>query len=197
MVPGRRVEDRRIQKTQKLLTGALDSLIREKPYEAISVREILERANVGRSTFYLHFQDKDALLASCIHDMLRAVQSEPPSSSAKGPKEILSFSLPIFEHLYRHRQMGEGRMGAKGRAVIHEHLRGVLVESITENVKTASQRRRKGAGRIPADLLVAHIASTFILVLNWWIESGSWLPPKDVDDLFAALVLPTVAATLP
>jgi len=55
------VKDRRIQKTKSLLHEALGSLIREKPYDAIVVQEILDRANVGRSTFYMHFSDKDDL----------------------------------------------------------------------------------------------------------------------------------------
>lgn len=66
-------EDRRIQKTLKLLREALVSLIAEKPYDSIVVKEILDRANVGRSTFYTHFRDKDELLSSGIHDMLGPV----------------------------------------------------------------------------------------------------------------------------
>src|SRR5688572_14576870 len=73
-VPEKRKKDRRIQKTETLLRGALGALIREKPYEEIVVKEILNRANVGRSTFYTHFADKDGLLLSCIHDMLRPAQ---------------------------------------------------------------------------------------------------------------------------
>src|SRR6266545_7388977 len=114
-VPGKHVKDRRIQKTQALLREALVSLIHEKPYDAIAVTEILERANVGRSTFYTHFRDKDELLADCIHDMLRSVQSAALPSSAKRPERIVWFSLAIFEHLYRHRRMGEHSMGTRGR----------------------------------------------------------------------------------
>jgi len=62
MLHEKQVNDRRIQKTKNLLHQALGSLIREKPYDAIVVKEILDRANVGRSTFYTHFRDKDELL---------------------------------------------------------------------------------------------------------------------------------------
>ncbi len=68
-------KDRRIQKTQRLLREALASLIREKPYNSIVVKQILDHANVGRSTFYTHFRDKDDLLVSCIHDMLHSVDA--------------------------------------------------------------------------------------------------------------------------
>lgn len=196
MVPGKRVKDRRIEKTRNLLREALGSLIRGKPYDAIAVTEILERANVGRSTFYTHFRDKDELLASCIHDMLRSVQSAALPSSAKRPERIIWFSLPIFEHLYQHRRMGEARMGIRGRAVIHEHLRRVLAELIADDVGKECQGRRKATRQISPDLLVQYVASTFILVLNWWVESRSSLPPNEVNDLFRALTLPTLDATL-
>src|SRR5215475_13530041 len=58
--------DRRVQKTRKLLQDALIELVAEKGFEAVSIREILDKANVGRSTFYAHFQDKDQLLHSIL-----------------------------------------------------------------------------------------------------------------------------------
>ena len=58
----KQVTDRRVQRTRRLLHKALMSLILEKKYESITVQEILDRADVGRSTFYMHFQDKDELL---------------------------------------------------------------------------------------------------------------------------------------
>jgi len=196
MVPGKRRKDRRIRKTQNLLREALVSLIHEKPYDTIAVTEILERANVGRSTFYTHFQDKDELLASGVHDMLGSAQSAALSSSAKGSERIIWFSLPIFVYLYRHRRTGEARMGTRSRALIHEHLRRVIADLISEEVRKECQERRQAAGQISPDLLVQYVASTFILVLNWWAESRSPLPPNEVNDLFRAMILPTLAATL-
>ena len=193
---GKRVKDRRIQKTRNLLQEALVSLIHEKPYDTIAVTAILERANVARSTFYTHFQDKDELLASGIHDILRSAQSAALSSSAKGSERIIWFSLPIFVYLYRHRRTGESRMGTRSRALIHEHLRRVIAELISDEVRKECQERHQAAGQISPDLLVQYVASTFILVLNWWVESRSPLPPNEVNDLFRALILPSLAATL-
>ena len=195
MAPEKRITDRRIQKTRSLLHEALASLIHEKAYDSIAVKEILDRANVGRSTFYMHFRDKDELLVSGIHDMLSAVQSKRPPASAKRDERIIWFSLPIFEHIHRHRRGGEARMGTRGRAIIHEHLQNVLAKLIVDDVGKHPQGRRKAAGQISPDLLVQYVASTFILVLNWWVENESPLPPKEVNDLFRALILPTFAAT--
>lgn len=120
-----RTEDRRIQKTQSLLRGALLSLVAEKPYDSIVVKEILDRANVGRSTFYTHFRDKDDLLVTGIYDMLGPMPLAA-RTGARGVDWILWFSLPIFEHHYHHAHAWGDRIGTKGRTILHEHLRRVL-----------------------------------------------------------------------
>ena len=188
----RQVTDRRIQKTRKLLHDALSSLIQEKPYDEIAVQEILDRANVGRSTFYMHFSDKDELLVSSIYDLLGPVDVTPLPSSGKRHERIVSFSLPIFEHIYRHKHKGGARMGTRGRAIIHEHLQKALAQRISREVRKDLQSRGKTVGQIPTDLLVQYVASTFILVLNWWVETRNPLPPSDINNLFRTLILPTL-----
>ncbi|HJZ99486.1 MAG TPA: hypothetical protein VKE70_23410, partial [Candidatus Solibacter sp.] len=70
-------------------------------------------------------------------------------------------------------------------------------ELIADDVRKDFQGQRKTAGQIPPDLLVQYVSSTFILVLNWWVESTTPFRPKEVNDLFRALVLPTLTATFP
>ena len=190
-----RTPDRRIARTQKLLREALHSLIHERDYDSIAVKEILDRANVGRSAFYMHFHDKDDLLAASFHDIFGSVPSMRPETSHHPTERILWFSLPIFEHLDRLRRAGDLRLGARGRAILHGHLQKALVELTAGEVGKSSQDRRKAAGQIPHELLVQWVASTFILVLNWWVDSRSKLSPKQVDDLFRALILPTLTST--
>ena len=184
-----RMEDRRIQKTQNLLREALVALIAEKPYDSIVVKEILDRANVGRSTFYTHFRDKEDLLVSGIHEMLGPVPS-PARGPGKHRERILWFSLPVFEHHYRHAHAWGDRIGAKGRAILHEHLRTVLSEIIAETMEIDSQRRRPSARQIPPDVLSAFVASTFVVVLDWWLDKRMRMPPKEINDVFRRLTSP-------
>jgi AcrR family transcriptional regulator len=86
------VNDRRVQKTQGLLRAALISLIAEKPYDSIAVREILDRANVRRSTFYMHFRDKDDLLVSGIYEMLVQFRN-----CDLVEKVVIAFSGSVFQ----------------------------------------------------------------------------------------------------
>lgn len=187
----KRVKDRRIERTQALLRDALTSLVHEKSYDTISVKEILDRANVGRSTFYTHFTDKDELLASSLQEMLHAVQSSTPSS-AKRHERIVWFSLRIFEHIHRKQSVGGGPMGERARAILHEHLQKALAALIAEDVRMEFPKCGKEA--LSPDLLAQYVASTFILVLNWWMASRSRLSPQEADALFRTLVLPTLQA---
>lgn len=187
---GRPPEDRRIQKTRKLLLEALFSLIREKPFDSIAVKEILDRANVGRSTFYMHFRDKQDLLVSGMHDLLGSVQTTELPASGSRYERMIGFSLPLFEHIQRHRQIGKATMGTRGWAIIHEHLQKMLAERIADHV--GKEDRRNPAGVVPAELLVQFLASTFILVLNWWVDARSPLPAKKVNEFYRALVLPAL-----
>lgn len=196
-VPEKRTQDRRIQKTEALLRGALGALIREKPYEDIVVKEILGRANVGRSTFYTHFADKDELLLSCIHDMLRPAQPGGwARATAQTRGDIVWFSLPILEHIERHRRTGQAAMGPRGRREMHEHLQHAISELIEDEVGTALRRGSRTARPPSPDLLVRWIAATFVLVLNWWVESDNPLPARDADGLFRALIEPSLAEAL-
>jgi AcrR family transcriptional regulator len=186
------VVDRRVQKTQRLLHEALIALIREKDYDAIGVGEILDRANVGRSTFYSHFHDKDELLASGISHMLGTIgASHHPRAGRRDP--FTWFSLPIFEHHERHRNVSGATVKAGGRAVVHEHLRRLIVGSIRDELGGRHDTRSTTADQLPPELLAEHVASTFILVLNWWLDAESVLSATAVDGLFRSLIRPAVS----
>jgi AcrR family transcriptional regulator len=191
----RSTRDRRTQKTQALLRGALGNLVREKPYDEIIVKEILSRANVGRSTFYTHFADKDDLLLSCIYDMLRTAQPATGERGRTTPQEQLWFSLPIFEHIERHRRTGQANLDPGGHEGVHEHLQPAIAELIDVRVRAAS--RHDGTARQPSpDLLVQWIAATFVLVVNWWAESDCQLSAREADGVFRALVEPSLREAL-
>lgn len=185
-------EDRRIQKTLSLLREALVSLVAEKPYDSIVVKEILDRANVGRSTFYTHFRDKDELLVSGIHDMLGQVPS-PMGTVGRRLDRVLWFSLPVFEHHYRHAHAWGDRIGARGRTILHEHLRRVLTGIVAEVMKKDYPPGRRSPRQIPPEIISAYVASTFVLVLNWWLDSRMRMSPAEIDDIFRRLTSPTLA----
>ena len=80
------------------------------------------------------------------------------------------------------------------RTILHEHLRRVLTQIIAEFMNTRSRSGKKSAGQIPPGIVAAYIVSTFVLMLNWWLDKKMRLAPPEVNDIFRSLTLPTVAA---
>jgi AcrR family transcriptional regulator len=189
--------DRRVQKTRQLLYEAFDALIVEKTFDAIAVREILDRANVGRSTFYAHYRGKEELLDGRIHDVIGAPGRSSPAAGSERHERILAFSLPILDHIDRHRRTVKRTRDRRGQAVLHDHLRRVIAGLIDDALQLDPQGRQELANGMPRELLGQYLSSTFVLVLNWWLERGSHLTPSAADGLFRALALPVLREALP
>jgi AcrR family transcriptional regulator len=189
------VTDARVRKTERRLREALVSLIHEKSYRSIVVREILHRADVGRSAFYAHFHNKDALLASAIEQMLHASPPRELPATVGRFRRALWFGFPVFTYIGGCRHAGAARMGRRGRAIVHQHLRHVLIDLIRDDVMAALQSDRHRSA-IPAELVTEHVVATFMLVLNWWVDTQSPLSPSEIDDVFLTLVVPALNSTL-
>ena len=154
------------------------------------MKDILDRANVGRSTFYTHFRDKHDLLESGIHEILRSIHGQPRAGSAL--ERVVAFSLPLLKHIDEHRRSAGPKMTPEGRAIMHEHMQEVLTSLITDELAVVVPGRPKA--QIPTALAARHVASTFVLVLNWWVENDETLSPAEVDARFRALVMPILTA---
>lgn len=185
-----RTTDRRVERTRGLLHDALASLIHEKSYDAIVVKEILARANVGRSTFYAHFRDKDELLDSGIRDMLAERTPTPMGALAE---RVVRFSLPVLEHIERHKGPGTFGPGGGGQSIVHDRLRDIVAGLVADDLRRS---RVSPARDVPPELVAEHVAATFVVTLEWWIGSGGEASARAVDERFRALVMPTLDALL-
>ena len=111
--------DRRVQRTRKLLREALMELILEEGYDAISIQDITDKANLGRATFYLHFKDKDELLLEVMDEFIKDFLAQVPQLSQAqwrldDPKAIVKVFDFAADHydLYRILIMGSGGITA-------------------------------------------------------------------------------------
>src|SRR5215831_1596630 len=98
----RRPIDRRVARTRGMLQHALNSLTLKQGYEAISIEDICEAANVGRSTFYAHYTSKDDLKRSGLEHLRQQLLDHQRSSAGSEDNAILGFSLTMFEHARDH-----------------------------------------------------------------------------------------------
>ena len=152
------------------------------------MKEILDRANVGRSTFYTHFRDKDDLLESGIHEILGSMQSQPRGGSPL--ERAVAFSLPLLRHIDEHRRTAGPRMKREGRMIMHQRMQHVLTRLISQELALMASEEPRVP--VPKDLVARHVAATFVLVLNWWVESNSALTPPEVDACFREMVQPAL-----
>lgn len=184
---------RPIQKSRKLLHQALISLISEKNYESITVQQILDRADVGRSTFYTHFRDKDELLVmgfEHLREMLRNIQTKTPAADSS--EKVIGFSLAMFEHLYEYRREWSALRGSQAGVIVRHSVQDMIGDLIGQQFKSELNKRKSGASKVPFELFVHYLASTFMSVASWWLDSKNPLAPDAVNDIYRALVTPSL-----
>jgi AcrR family transcriptional regulator len=191
-VTGKRV-DRRIERTQQLLHGALMSLVQEKGFEAVTVQEIIDRANVGRATFYSHFDSKDDLLASGIERLrstLKERQRQALVAGVPGDARLFAFSHELFVHADEHRTVFRAMVGKRSGAVVQQLLHKMLVDLVREEVKQVMGAR--AADGTPLEAIAQFIGGGLFGLLIWWGNGKLRMPVDDVDATFRRLAIPSL-----
>src|SRR5713101_2891065 len=134
--------DRRAARTRRSLHQALIALILRKGYDAITVQEIIDEADVGCATFYAHYRGKEDLLRGgfeALRAELKAAQGTAPSKRGAAQDRPLKFSLAMFEHACAYRDVYRAMVGGRGGVVASHEIRRVLSEIVKEEL-TASSR---------------------------------------------------------
>jgi len=162
-------QDRRVRRTRRALHEALVALVLERGYERLTVQDVLDRADVGRSTFYAHYRDKEALLTAIFDDMRAQLLDELDGAGGDParPAELL------FQHAGQNQRVYRALCGRRGGEVVLRHLHGMLKELVM-----AALRDRPAA--VPVEVAAEFCASAAIGLLVWWIEQdfphdAAWL----------------------
>jgi AcrR family transcriptional regulator len=172
--------DRRSQRTRHLLGDALVELIREKDYSAITVSDIIQRANVGRSTFYAHYRDKDALFVGELDRVIEVLSQHIP-----GQDEIPFFpSLGLFRHVGEEFELYKALLWTPGIDLLIKHLQKSISQRVEHGLQ-ASERKFD----IPNPVLASFIAGSFLTLLRWWLENKMIYSPEQMDEIFRKLTL--------
>jgi AcrR family transcriptional regulator len=165
-VPKGQGTDRRVLKTRRALSRALIELVLEKGYASVSVQDILDRADVGRSTFYAHFESKEMLLVNGPRnlgiDMFELPKGDQPSEMA-----IASAVAGLFTHVGENTDLARALLGAKGGSVImdsfRDQLEGLLIATFADAAPIA------GPAALP--MLARTAAQSACTMLVAWIQS--------------------------
>jgi len=189
--------DRRVLRTRRSLHKALMSCILEKKYESITVQEILDRADVGRSTFYMHFRDKDELLVSGfgeLQGLLKSAQAAPAAVPGKSYERVIGFSLAMFEHASEYRRVNRALLGSSAEAIVRRQIHSVLADLVGKEVEIEFRRPKRVGSAVSPELLTHFLVSTYISVMSWWLRGKNPVPPKEIDAAYRQLVLPSLAS---
>jgi AcrR family transcriptional regulator len=182
------VIDRRISRTRTMLQNALISLILKKGYEAITVQDICDEANMGRSTFYAHYTSKDDLKRSGFEHLRKTLvdrQREAQAAPGDIKDRSLGFSLIMFEHAGDHINLYRALLGGRGGAVSLGQIRQILSDLVRNEL--AATGGKTSADILPRELVVQYVVGAFMAVMTWWLDGGAKLPPKRIDAMFRRL----------
>jgi AcrR family transcriptional regulator len=188
--------DRRVQKTRQILQKAIIELIVEKGFESIKVQDILDKANVGRSTFYAHYQDKGELLHSCfdeLHKLLEqhAINLSEYSRNSPDLETITDFTFKLFKFAERNSQLFKALLGQQD---LSEFMNSFLFDYLNDPLKRRMARDKNSF--IPAEIITHYFINAFFGVLKWWVSNNMPCTAEEIDGYFKQLAMPTIKSII-
>jgi len=185
-------QDRRPQKTQEALFSALIALLNEKTYEEISVNDLIDRANVGRSTFYSYFQTKDDLLRSGFERALKLVVQNIEIGGE--PLELHMDMTEFFLHVRTHYELYRTLVWDSGINLLikdgHAALSAMLVDFLS------AKYTEKLEEEMPLTVMCYSLAGSLLILLKWWLEQKMPCPAEQMNATFQKLVMPGIRNVL-
>lgn len=187
-------EDRRVQRTRNMLFEALLDLMVEKGYDAITIQDLIDRANVGRSTFYSHFLDKEQLLLENLDQLREFLKQQyimQPIPTGSGGYRF-GFSLAMLQHVQSHKLIFRAIAGKQSGVLVLYHIKRMLTEIAREEI--AALLPSSTSSEIPQDVAVEFVVNTFWSILTWWMEQNMPYSAKEMDQMFHKLTLSGLSA---
>ena len=182
-----RATDRRTARTRRALYDALIALILRKGYEAVTIQDIIDEADIGRSTFYAHYNGKEDLLRGRFDELradLDAARCDAAREHNGDGDEPLPFSRALFEHACGYKHVYRALAGNRGGLVAINEIRRVLSELVKDELPP-----RPSDNPVARELAVRFVVGTFLTVLTWLLERKPKLTPAEADKMFRHLVL--------
>jgi AcrR family transcriptional regulator len=181
--------DRRVRRTRDLLRRALIALILEKGYDRITVQDIIDRADVGRSTFYAHYTDKEDLLLSGLEELAGAFEEhmERHFAGRAEPNPVLA----AFQHADRQRDLYRALAGKRGAEVMRAGLRDRIKEVIVRRMPEFLPHQD---GALPDEVMLEFLLTSLLGLLVWWLENDVPYSAEQMADMYMRLAVPGVQA---
>jgi len=181
-------QDRRSRRTRQLVTEAMAELLQEKRYEDITVRDILDRAGIGSSTFYAHYFDKEDVQTSLIKQLFEQLLQQLLRRS--GRREVVP-SLELFRHVQQNVPQFQALIGSRSGEALWKVVETTMSQMIEEELPSTSGSKCF----VPSPIVAHYLAGTFLTLLKWWLIADMPYSPEQMDEFFQQLALPSRWAT--
>lgn len=177
--------DRRQRKTREAIFTALTELLSKKDFGQVTVGEIIQQADVGRATFYAHFETKDYLLKELCRELFCHIFDA--MDQAHTHRHIFDCEAPdsVFLHLFQHLQRNDHNLlkllCGQNRDLFLRYFKNDLNLLIESQLSLFAERKSE---KLPDSFWLDHIASTFVETLRWWLETGMTQSPETITEYF-------------
>lgn len=180
------IHDRRVRRTQHRLASALIELTLEKGFDAVTIRDITERADVGYATFFRHYKDKQDLLKEVLDvvlvELVNLLRSAQPAS---GPD---STGVLIFRYVQEHHDVIRALLGTY-------NVRQQILKAATAT--TINQTGPRPGSSVPLEIASYHIVASSIALIEWWLDHDMPYPIEVMGNIYEELIArPTNEAAL-
>ena len=177
--------DRRQRKSREAIFSAFTDLLAQKDFSRITVEEIIDRADVSRSTFYAHFETKEYLLKELCAELFCHVFDAMDNHPDHRHIFHCDTAEPVFLHLFRHLLKNDHGLlqllSGQNNELFLRYFRAGLE---TVAVRQLSQFAHRKPPQLPESFWVDHITSTFVETLRWWIRNGMQESPETITEYF-------------
>ena len=185
--------DRRQKKTREAIFKAFTALLEKESYGRITIQQIIDRADIGRTTFYAHFETKDALLNALCDELFgHIIHDALDQRHTHGLYPEQEQEVSIFFHILAHLQENDRNilrlLSGESNELFLRYFRNGMQTVVEERILQGQPRRSV----LPTEFLVNHIAGSFIELVNWWIGGGMKYTPKELDEFFRIAVAPLI-----
>ena len=178
--------DRRQKKTREAIFAALITLLSKKDFGQITVGEIINQADVGRATFYSHFETKDFLLKELCEELFCHI-FDATNNQHSEHRHIFDCDAPdsVFVHLLQHLQKNDNNilelLSSQNNELFLRYFKINLQKLVVSQLPLFEARKNE---KLPDSFWINHITSTFVETVRWWIDNGMKESPETITEYF-------------
>ncbi|MBZ0282000.1 MAG: TetR/AcrR family transcriptional regulator [Anaerolineae bacterium] len=170
--------DRRIKRTQKLLAEALVTLASQQGYDAVTIKDITDYADISYSTFFRHYPDKDTLLMGILQSVVEEMRE-----LVRGRYSPEKSGTILFEHVAENHDLYQVLLGGLNSSAMVQQVQSLIAAEVLPALNPLTDEL------IPREIVANHVAASALALVKWWLDHQMPYPAEQMGSIYAALVV--------